>query len=195
MLNLTKEFSKTTATVVAPKASTELTKNLEALLHKDTQEGSEVKTNTIATPKADALEVKMKEAKQMIHYLSSDVKNAIDEYKSPFTRIKLQLNPQDLGKVDLTIVQRGKNLHVNIGSNNNAIQTLALNLNDLKLQLQNNGINNATFNFNSNAQSESQQQQNREQQQKASQEYKHFEEEQTNEEVLTSLEIVVPHYA
>ena len=194
ILNLTKEFSKTTATVVTPKASTELTKNLESLLHTNTQEDSELKTNNIATPKADALEVKIKEAKQMIHYLSSDVKNAIDEYKSPFTRIKLQLNPQDLGKVDLTIVQRGKNLHVNIGSNNTAIQTLALNVNDLRVQLQNNGINNATLNFNNNTQSESQQQ-NKEHQQKASHEYKHFDEEQTNEEVLNSLEIVVPYYA
>ena len=51
--------------------------------------------------------MKLNEAKQMIKYLAPDVKSAIEDYKSPFTRVKLQLNPQKLGEVDLTIVQRG----------------------------------------------------------------------------------------
>jgi hypothetical protein len=204
-ITLTKDFSKESAVVVAPKASTDITKDLESLLHKDSSESSttsnDVKTNTIQTPKADDLEVKMNEAKQMVRYLSSDVKNAIDDYKSPFTRIKLQLNPQELGKVDLTIVQRGDNLHVNLSSNNSAIQTLALNANDLKTQLQNNGINNATLNFNNSAQSDSSQaqqqnhQQHRHQQQQASTEYSYFDDEVTHEEIYDSLEIVVPYYA
>ena len=201
-LNVTKEFSKESAPVIAPKASTELTKNLESLLHQKeegTNSSSEIKTNTITPPKADALEVKMNEAKQMVRYLSSDVKSAIEDYKSPFTKVKLQLNPQELGKVDLTIVQRGNNLHVNISSNNAAIQTLALNANDLKTQLQNNGINNATLNFNNGTESDSSQsQQNHQQQrhqQKASSEYNYFDDELTNEELYDSLEIIVPYYA
>jgi len=199
-LNITREFSKESATVIAPKASTELSKNLESLLH-DTQEGStssnELKTNSITPPKTDSLEVKINEAKQMVRYLSSDIKNAIDDYKSPFTKVKLQLNPQELGKVDLTIVQRGNNLHVNISSNNTAVQTLALNANELKTQLQNNGINNATLNFNNSSQSDSSQSQQHQQQknqQRASAEYGYFDDE-ANEEYYDNLEIVVPYYA
>jgi flagellar hook-length control protein FliK len=133
----------------------------------------------------------------MVRYLSSDVKTAIEDYKSPFTKIKVQLNPKNLGEVDLTIVQRGKNLHVNISSNNTAVNTLSMNINELKVQLSNNGINNATFNFNGNTQNgdqQAQQQQNRQNEQKANKEYNYFENEEANEEVLSLLEIIVPQY-
>ena len=133
----------------------------------------------------------------MIKYISQDVKNAIQDYKSPFTRIKVQLNPQKLGEVDLTIVQRGKNLHVNISSNNSAINTLSMNANELRAQLSNNGINNATLNFNNQQdsnQNTSSQQQNRQNERKADEEYNYYNEED-NEEIISSLEIVVPNYA
>lgn len=136
----------------------------------------------------------------MIKYLSQDVKQAIDDYKAPFTRVKLQLNPQKLGEVDVTIVQRGKNLHVNLSSNNAAMNTLAVNANDLKVQLQNNGIQNASLSFNNNSQGSEftnggQTQQQQQQKQNAHDEYSFFENEETNEEILSSLEIVVPNYA
>jgi len=200
--SLTADFSVATAKVVAPSASNE-NKNLEQLLQGDSfssqqSENQSAKLESIATHKADSLEVKMNEAKQMIRYLSDDVKSAIDDYRSPFTRVKVQLNPQNLGEVDLTVVQRGKNLHVNISSNNTAIQTLSMNINELRVQLNNSGINNATFNFSSgsqggdaNANAGQQQQQNG---QKAHQEYNYFENEETHEEILSSLEIIVPRY-
>ena len=155
--------------------------------------------NDFKVLKADSFEVKLNEAKQMTKYLSQDVKKAIDNYKSPFTRIKIQLNPQRLGEVDLTIVQRGKNLHVNISSNNAAINTLAMNANDLKIQLNNNGINNATLNFSNNSQngeqSANQHQQNHQHNQKAQDEYGYYENDEHSEDISTSLEIIVPYYA
>ena len=199
--NLTADFSVATAKVIAPSAVTDVKKSLDQLLHgedlsdKDTNLSS---IETLSTHKADSFEVKLNEAKQMIKYLSNDVKTAIEDYKSPFTRIKVQLNPQKLGEVDLTIVQRGKNLHVNISSNTTAVSALAANVNELKVQLANNGINNASLNFNNNsqdnAQNASQQQRNPQQEKQAEQEYNFFEKEETNEEVLSSLEIVVPQY-
>ncbi len=200
---LTADFSVATARVIAPKAESDVSKDLESLLKGDDKESATpVKTDAPTVSKADSLEVKLNEAKQMTKYLSSDVKSAIEDYKSPFTRVKVQLNPQNLGEIDLTIVQRGKNLHINLSSNNAAINTLALNANDLKAQLSNNGINNATLNFNNNSQSSDpsfsggqQQQQNPQQGRDASREYNYFENEEQNEEMLSSLEIVVPHYA
>ena len=197
--NMTADFSVATAKVIAPKAITEVSKSLESLLRGDTNSQTEVKTEQMTTHKADSFEVKLNEAKQMVKYISSDVKTAIEDYKSPFTRVKVQLNPQKLGNVELTVVQRGKNLHVNISSNNVAVNALAANLNELKTQLSNNGINNATFNFNSgseNGSSTNGQQQNRQQEQKnANDEYNYFEAQEQNEEILSSLEIIVPSYA
>jgi flagellar hook-length control protein FliK len=72
-----------------------------------------------------------------------------------------------------------------------------MNINELKVQLSNNGINNATFNFNGDTQSgneQAQQQQNRHNEQKANKEYNYFENEEENEEILSSLEIIIPQY-
>jgi len=190
---LTADFSVATAKVIAPSLKRVPTKNLEALLKtsKSKSEETDTKTEVMHAPKADSFEVKLHEAKQMVKYLSHDIKTAIEDYKSPFTRVKVQLNPQKLGEVDLTIVQRGKNLHINLSSNNAAINTLAMNANDLKVQLNNSGINNASLNFSNNSQSQQQHQQQREQ---AQNEYNYFENEEKSEEILNSLEIVVPHY-
>jgi hypothetical protein len=198
---LTPDFSVATAKVLAATPPTEGVKSLEQLLRGEDNDNRTVsKLDGLTTHKADSFEVKLNEAKQMIKYLSSDVKTAIEDYKSPFTRVKVQLNPQRLGEVDLTIVQRGKNLHVNISSNNTAINTLVMNANELKTQLSNNGIQNATLNFSNNSQNDSSssfggQQQSRQNEQKAREEYNYFGEEEANEEILSSLEIVVSNYA
>jgi len=199
---LTSDFSVATARVIAPHAKSEAAKSLESLLQgtENNDEGATAKTDGLQVAKADSFEVKLNEAKQMIKYLSQDVKQAIDNYKAPFTRVKVQLNPQNLGDVELTVVQRGKNLHVNLSSNNAAINTLSMNANDLKVQLQNSGIQNASLNFNNNSQGSEfanggQTQQQQQQRQNAQDEYAYFESEEQNEELLSSLEIVVPNYA
>jgi len=194
---LTADFSVQTARVIAPKE----TLIQESALEKEFTTES-IKTQTQQPLKTDSLEVKMQEAKQMVKYLSQDVKTAIDNYKSPFTRVKVQLNPQNLGEMELTVVQRGKNLHINLSSNNTALNTLAMNVSDLKIQLQHNGIQNASVNFNSNSQqgfdtsggnnSNAQQQQSRQQ---AQREYNYFDINDEHDEILDSIEIVVPSYA
>ena len=196
------DFSTATARVIAPQATKKPENSLASLLKNDTSDTEDIqsKTDGLNIAKADSLEVKLNEAKQMVKYLSQDVKSAIEDYKSPFTRVKVQLNPQKLGEVDVTIVQRGKNLHVNVSSNNAAINTLAMNANDLKVQLQNNGIQNASLNFSNNSQSGEfanggQTQQDHQQRQSAQDEYNYFDTEEKNEEILSSLEIIVPNYA
>jgi hypothetical protein len=195
---LTTDFSVATARVIAPTAATDAQKSLESLLKSDSSEqNTNSKIDGLNVPKSDSFEVKISEAKQMNKYLSQDVRQAIDNYKSPFTRIKLQLNPQKLGEVDLTVVQRGKNLHVNISSNNIAINALAMNANDLKTQLTNNGIQNATLNFSSGSSDGSQanqQQQDQRRNHQAKEEYNYYDKEEQSEEVLSSLEIIVPNY-
>jgi len=196
-ISIKSEISLVSAKVIVSEEKTKITEGLESLLHSDT---SSKVDNPLNTHKIDSLEVKMNEAKQMIKYLSQDVKQAIEDYKAPFTRIKVQLNPEKLGEVDLTVIQRGKNLVVNLSSNNTAINTLSMNVNELRTQLNNNGINNATLNFSNNEQTQdqssfNQQQSNQHNQRQAQQEYGYFDNEEQNEEILSSLEIVVPNYA
>lgn len=59
-------------------------KSLESLLMNEPNENStHAKGEVNSTQKAENFEVKMNEAKQMMKYLSQDVKTAINDYKSP----------------------------------------------------------------------------------------------------------------
>jgi len=179
-----------------------------------------IKENTEV--KSDSLENKISEAKQLVKHFSTNLKEAADNYKSPFTRLSMKLNPEKLGDVSLTMIQRGKNLHINISSNDKAITMLSQNVIDLKTQLSHVGIQNATMNFNgisdtqsanqTNQQNSSQQnsanmqqnssqngsqsnaQQQGNQQQHKQQHYQEFIEEEAQAQKAIELEIILPRY-
>lgn len=195
---------------IAPAATTSTPKSdvLIALL-KESSEPKEAKTDSskvegespkaLHTPKVESLEVKVKEAQQSMRHFASDLKEAVQEYKPPFTRLTMKLNPEKLGEVEVTLVQRGNNVHVNIQSNNTtSVAFLAHNATELKAQLAHQGITNATMNFMSGGDSQSQQQQGQQQQGQQQQQfraYQSFEELNLNDEQLSALEIIIPNYA
>lgn len=147
-------------------------------------------TSILATSGKDPLELKMNEAKQTLRHFASDIKEAVQNYKPPFTRLKIQLNPVKLGDVDVTMIQRGNNLHINISSNTTAITTLSQNATELRTQLSQNGMGNTTMNFSNNANSEQQQQQQRQHLADLYEEYSNTEE----FELMDSLELIIPRY-
>lgn len=165
-----------------------------------TQKVESESTKTFHVPKAESLEVKSKEAQQSMRLFASDLKEAVQEYKPPFTRLTMKLNPEKLGEVEVTLVQRGNNVHVNIQSNNtNSVAFLAHNATELKAQLASQGITNATMNFMSGGDSQGNQQQTGQQQQEQQKNrfraYESFEDLELNKEQLSALEIIIPHYA
>ncbi len=170
--------------------------------HPTNETSKEVKTDLESTKthlphKVDSLEVKAKEAVQSMRHFAQDMKEAVENYKPPFTRITMKLNPERLGEVDVTLIQRGNNVHVNIQSQNtNSIAFLAHNASELKAQLAHNGITNATMNFMSGG-NEGQQQHSHQQQQEQNRfrAYQSFEELEQSKEELSALELIIPHYA
>jgi flagellar hook-length control protein FliK len=144
-----------------------------------------------------SLEVKSKEAVQSLRHFSTDLREAAENYKPPFTRITMKLNPDKLGEVEVTLVQRGNNIHVNIQSANaSSVAFLAHNAMELRTQLTAQGVMNSTMNFMSGGENQSQnpnpQQQ---QQQNRFQAYKSLSELESSGEQLSALEIILPHYA
>ena len=128
----------------------------------------------------------------MVRHFAADIKEAVQNYKPPFTRIKIQLNPVKLGEVDVTMVQRGNNVHINISSNTTAITTLAQNASELRTQLSQNGMGNTTMNFSSNAEQQ-QHQHHQQQRQHMAELYEQFENSESFD-LLDQLEIIVPRY-
>jgi len=152
---------------------------------------------TLQPHKAESLEVKAKEAAQGLRHFAIDLKEAAESYKPPFTRVTMKLNPEKLGEVEVTLVQRGNNVHVNIQSSNaNSVAFLAHNATELKAQLAGQGITNATMNFMSGGENQQQNQSGQQQQQpNRFQSYQSLQELESNEEQLSALEIILPHYA
>lgn len=153
-------------------------------------------TKTLHTLKADSLEVKGKEAQQSMRHFAIDLKEAAENYKPPFTRVTMKLNPEKLGEVEVTLVQRGNNVHVNIQSNNaSSVAFLAHNATELKAQLAHQGITNATMNFMSGGENQSQNPNQQQQQQNRFQAYESLQELESAQQELSALEIILPHYA
>lgn len=48
--------------------------------------------------------------KETLQYFSQDLKEAVDQYKAPITKLSITLNPNNLGEVEVTLIQRGNNL-------------------------------------------------------------------------------------
>jgi len=64
-------------------------------------------------------------------------------------KLTLDLNPKNLGSVGVTLLNRGKNLHVQIHSNNQAIQLFMQNHGDFRNALADLGYKDVQLNFSS----------------------------------------------
>ena len=153
------------------------------------------KAQTVLANKTEQLSSKINEAKQLVQHMAQNIKDSIENYKPPFTRIKMQLNPQKFGEMDVTMVQRGNNVHININANTSALTVMMQNAHELKAALSAQGLGDAQMNFSSH-----QQQQNEKHRQEQGhltyEEFQELQDEFENEitEVATALEVVVPRY-
>ena len=143
-------------------------------------------------------EVSMKNAlaREAMKNFASQLRNEVLNYKPPVTKLNLELNPESLGQVSMTISKKGNDLKVSITSNANVMTMFVQNAQELRQNLMQIGFNNLDLNFSSrdsgggdsgggNA-SESN---------KDNQNLKSIEEAQSSEEIPQSLEITLPDYA
>ncbi|ECL9540751.1 flagellar hook-length control protein FliK [Campylobacter jejuni] len=85
--------------------------------------------------------------KETLQYFSQDLKEAVDQYKAPITKLSITLNPNNLGEVEVTLIQRGNNLHINFNSNANAMNLFIQNQAEFKNSLVNMGFTGLEMNF------------------------------------------------
>lgn len=85
--------------------------------------------------------------KETLQYFSQDLKEAVEQYKAPITKLSITLNPNNLGEVEVTLIQRGNNLHINFNSNTNAMNLFIQNQAEFKNSLVNMGFTGLEMNF------------------------------------------------
>ncbi|GAA7735340.1 flagellar hook-length control protein FliK [Helicobacter pylori] len=100
---------------------------------KETSSSAQSAQNTQASDKTS--ENKSTTPKETIKHFAQQLKQEIQEYKPPMSKISMDLFPKELGKVEVTIQKVGKNLKVSVISHNNSLQTFLDNQQDLKNSL------------------------------------------------------------
>jgi len=106
-------------------------------------------------------EIKAKsiQAKQTIDSFKNNLDEAIKNYKPPISKVNIELNPKNLGKVEVTIIQRGNNIHVNMNTDQNNIILFQTHQAEFRQALANIGFSNIDMSFNSNQDKERKQNQ------------------------------------
>ncbi len=118
-----------------------------------TKESSHSVQNAQNTPNNDNKSIAPKET---IKHFTQQLKQEIQEYKPPMSKISMDLFPKELGKVEVTIQKVGKNLKVSVISHNNSLQTFLDNQQDLKNSLNALGFEGVDLSFSQNPSKEQQ---------------------------------------
>ncbi len=100
---------------------------------KETNNSAQNAQNTQASDKTS--DNKSIAPKETIKHFTQQLKQEIQEYKPPMSKISMDLFPKELGKVEVIIQKVGKNLKVSVISHNNSLQTFLDNQQDLKNSL------------------------------------------------------------
>ena len=120
-------------------------------------------SQTVATPihAKQEIEQKIVSAKQTLSNFASSLSQAMEEYKPPMTKLSIAMNPDNLGSVEVTLVQRGATMQISVQSNPQALMMMASNSTDLRQALITTGFQDVQmqFSFGGDAQGEGQRQQ------------------------------------
>ncbi|GAA9747262.1 flagellar hook-length control protein FliK [Helicobacter pylori] len=127
---------------------------------KETNNGAQSTQNTQASDKTS--ENKSVTPKETIKHFTQQLKQEIQEYKPPMSRISMDLFPKELGKVEVIIQKVGKNLKVSVISHNNSLQTFLDNQQDLKNSLNALGFEGVDLSFSQDSSKEQPKEQLRE---------------------------------
>ncbi len=131
--------------------------------------------------------------KETIKHFTQQLKQEIQEYKPPMSRISMDLFPKELGKVEVTIQKVGKNLKVSVISHNNSLQTFLDNQQDLKNSLNALGFDGVDLSFSQDSSKEQEKESFKEQELTPLKEnaLKSYQENTDNENQETSMQITL----
>ncbi|WP_208366876.1 flagellar hook-length control protein FliK [Helicobacter pylori] len=127
---------------------------------KETNSNAQSVQNAQASDKTS--ENKSTAPKETIKHFTQQLKQEIQEYKPPMSKISMDLFPKELGKVEVIIQKVGKNLKVSVISHNNSLQTFLDNQQDLKNSLNALGFEGVDLSFSQDSSKEQPKEQLRE---------------------------------
>jgi len=128
-------------------------------------------------------------AAKSLNTFATEFKEKIESYKAPLMKIKMQLSPQNLGDVDVTLLNRGSTLHVNITSNSQSMALFMQNQAEFRNSLVNMGFSDLQMSFSQNQNGKNQQENKNKNANGES-----FESFGSDEDNTESIDIAIPNY-
>lgn len=180
----------TPATIIAESMSSSNDSNLSEQSNQNFDQNSQSNTPIKDIVNSAKLNAKELNLKHVFDNFATQLQEKISEYKPPITRFHLTLNPGNLGEVEITLINRGSNLHINFNSNNQTMQLFMQHQAEFKASLVNMGFSELSMNFSDNANKEQNQGENKRQKFNINED-EQIEQSQSEETVL---EVVLPKY-
>lgn len=180
----------TPATIIAESMSSSNDSNLSEQSSQNFDQNSQSNTPIKDIVNSAKLNAKELNLKHVFDNFATQLQEKISEYKPPITRFHLTLNPGNLGEVEITLINRGSNLHINFNSNNQTMQLFMQHQAEFKASLVNMGFSELSMNFSDNANKEQNQGENKRQKFNINED-EQIEQSQSEETVL---EVVLPKY-
>lgn len=112
-------------------------------------------SQNITLANADAttkIEHKIFDAKETMRHFASSLKQEIQNYKPPLSKITIELQPANLGSVEVSIISQGKNIQIQLHSNQQTLNLFIQNQSDLRNALTQIGYENVAMSFNNGSQ-------------------------------------------
>ena len=192
--NITRATPITTQRVVEGESA--LLRTIASVVDEDTfggdsiekSEGHENKT-TLKDIKSTLSGMPKVQIKETLAKFSTTLEEQVREYKPPLMKMKLALNPNNLGEVEVTIVTRGNNLNINLTSNTQTMAIFTQNQADFRAAISGLGFSEFNMSFQDK---EGQQQKEKEQEHASNNQEQDDEWEEAA--TTTSVDILTPKY-
>lgn len=146
-MELPKELELERAQEKSPKSAKQGEQKTESKLE------SKLATSAALGASAMKQELSKPQVREMITSFVNQFDQEVKKFKPPMNKISLELNPKELGNIELTITQRGNNLHISVISNPQAITLFAQNQLDLRQSLIAQGFDGIDLSFSQNSSS------------------------------------------
>lgn len=144
-MELPKELELERAQEKSPKSAKQGEQKAESKLE------SKLATSAALGASAMKQELSRPQVREMITSFVNQFDQEVKKFKPPMNKISLELNPKELGNIELTITQRGNNLHISVISNPQAITLFAQNQLDLRQSLIAQGFDGIDLSFSQNS--------------------------------------------
>ncbi len=90
--------------------------------------------------------------KETFNSFARALKQEIINYKPPLSKLTLELNPANLGSIEVSVTHQGKNIQLQLNGNQNTINLFIQNQSDLRSALSQIGYENITMSFSNGSQ-------------------------------------------